>query len=79
MISYIPDIDEYKQDIGLNIDFNDFPGPVCTDEDQLMEALKFEDYDYDKLSYFQMKYMVYTDGRNTSRVVDTNNQIMEEA
>ena len=79
MISYIPDIDEYKQDIGLNIDFNDFPGPVCTDEDQLMEALKFEDYDYDKLSYFQMKYMVYTDGRNTSRVVDTINQIMEEA
>ena len=79
MISYIPDIDEYKQDIGLNIDFNDFPGPVCTDEDQLMEALKFEDYDYDKLSYFQMKYMVYTDGRNTSRVVDPINQIMEEA
>ena len=46
---------------------------------RLMEALKFEDYDYDKLSYFQMKYMVYTDGRNTSRVVDTINQIMEEA
>ena len=80
MISYIPDIDEYKQDIGLNIDFNDFPGPICTDENQLMEALKFEDYDYDydKLSYFQMKYMVYTDGKNTSRVVNTINQIMEE-
>ena len=56
-----------------------FQAQVCTDEDQLMEALKFEDYDYDKLSYFQMKYMVYTDGRNTSRVVDTINQIMEEA
>ena len=78
MISYIPDINEYKQNIGLNIDFSDFPGPICTDENQLIEALKFEDYDYDKLSYFQMKYMVYTDGKNTSRVVDTIHQIMEE-
>ena len=38
-----------------------------------------KDYDYDKLSYFQIKYMVYTDGKNTSRVIDTINQIMEEA
>lgn len=43
-----------------------------------MEALKFEDYDYDKLSYFQMKYMVYTDGKNTSRVVETIDRIMKE-
>ena len=78
MISYIPDVKEYKHNIGLNIDFDDFPGPVCTDEDQLVKALEFKDYDYDKLSYFQIKYMVYTDGKNTSRVIDTINQIMEE-
>ena len=28
MISYIPDVKEYKHNIGLNIDFDDFPGPV---------------------------------------------------
>ena len=78
MISYIPDVKEYKHNIGLNIDFDDFPGPVCTDEDQLVKALEFKNYDYDKLSYFQIKYMVYTDGKNTSRVIDTINQIMEE-
>lgn len=60
MISYIPDVKEYKHNIGLNIDFDDFPGPVCTDEDQLVKALEFKNYDYDKLSYFQIKYMVYT-------------------
>ena len=59
-------------------EIDDFPGPVCTDEDQLVKALEFKDYDYDKLSYFQIKYMVYTDGKNTSRVIDTINQIMEE-
>ena len=79
MISYIPDIQEYKQSIGLNINFDDFPGPICTDENQLVEALKLENYDYDKLSYFQMKYMVFTDGKNTSRVVNTIDQIMKEA
>ena len=43
------------------------------------DALKLENYDYDKLSYFQMKYMVFTDGKNTSRVVNTIDQIMKEA
>ena len=62
----------------MNIDFDDFPGPVCTDEDQLVKALEFKNYDYDIVSYFQIKYMVYTDGKNTSRVIDTINQIMEE-
>ena len=79
MISYIPDIDEYKQTIGLNIDFNDFPGPICTNEDQLIEALKLENYDYDKLSYFQIKYMTFTDGKNTSRVIKQIDKIMKEA
>ena len=45
MISYIPDVKEYKHNIGLNIDFDDFPGPVCTDEDQLVKALEFKNYD----------------------------------
>ena len=79
MISYIPDIDEYKQTIGLNIDFNDFPGPICTNESQLIEALKFENYDYDKLAYFQIKYMTFTDGKNTSRVIKQIDKIMKEA
>ncbi len=62
----------------MNIDFDDFPGPVCTDEDQLVKALEFKDYDYDKLSYFQIKVHGIYGWKNTSRVIDTINQIMEE-
>ena len=79
MISYIPDIEEYNKNIGLNIDYKDFPGPVCTNENQLIEALKLENYDYDKLAYFQIKYMVYTDGKNANRVINSINEIMKES
>ena len=51
---------------------------LIVNSQKLIYRIYFKNYDYDKLSYFQIKYMVYTDGKNTSRVIDTINQIMEE-
>lgn len=70
-ISYIPDMDNYKETIGLNIDYeNDFPGPVCHNEKELSDALYADGSVYlDKRKKFKEKYMKYDDGQNTKRVV----------
>lgn len=79
MISYIPDVDSYSNEIGLNIDYKkDFPGPICINEDELIEALNLDDYDFDKLKRFQEKYMKYTDGMNTKRVVEKISEIFSK-
>ena len=79
MICFSPDLKEYENTIGLNINLEDFPGPICTTEDELIDALKLEDYNYKKLEQFQHKYMTFTDGKNTSRVVQKIDEIMKEA
>lgn len=77
-ISYIPDIDTYRESIGLNIDYeNDFPGPICHDETELSRALHIDMTIYqDQQRQFKEKYMKYDDGHNTERVVQLIEHIL---
>lgn len=79
MLCFIPDVKEYEKTIGLNIDLKDFPGPICTTEDELIEALHTNQYNKEKAVRFQEKYMHFTDGKNTERVVQKIDEIMKEA
>lgn len=77
MIAYVDDLESYEQTIGLNVDLRrEFPGPVCFDEEQLVESLKHLTID-PRLKTFQEKYVVYTDGKNTERVVSLIRELME--
>lgn len=74
-IIYSNDLEEYTEDIGLNIHLNEEFNYVCTNEDQLVQAILDTKPSY-KLD-FQKKYMVYTDGKNTSRVIDLIDELMK--
>ena len=77
MIAYVDDIEEYDHTIGLNVDLrNDFCGPICKNEEELANAIKAETID-PRIKTFQQKYMHYTDGKNTKRVVQLINTLME--
>ena len=79
MISYIPDIENYKDEIGLNMDYKkDFPGPICTNEDELIDALQSNDFDLNKTISFQEKYMFYKDGKNTERIIEKISEIFSK-
>lgn len=70
MISYVPDLEEYKKTIGLNIEYDEFPGAICTDETEIIQAIQnLDSYDFNQTIGFQEKYIVHTDGNNTNRVV----------
>lgn len=78
MIAYVDDIDEYDKTIGLNVDLRkDFCGPICKDEEELVNAIKTESRDM-CIRSFQKKYMYYTDGKNTTRVIKLIDKLMND-
>lgn len=77
--AYVSDLEEYKQTIGLNVDFTEFPGMVCKNEAEIIDALSdLKSFNPQKNQQFRKKYMFFTDGQNTQRVVFCIDQIMQE-
>lgn len=79
IIGYISDIESYVDTIGLNITLEQYPGPVCRNELELIDALKHLDsYDYQKEQAFQQMCMTYTDGKNTHRCIELIDTLMKK-
>ena len=54
------DYDEYNHNRSLNIDyFNDLPGVVTKDINEILKAIEKDKYDYNKLNKFIKKYVNY--------------------
>jgi CDP-ribitol ribitolphosphotransferase len=72
MFFYVPDIEEYRSETGLFIDYeNEMPGPIVKDIKALTEAiLNYNDNDISKIKAFKEKYATYTDGQSLRRVTD---------
>jgi CDP-ribitol ribitolphosphotransferase len=47
------------------------PGQIIKHFDALLDALRNEDYDTERLDWFIEKNFTYTDGKATDRVIDT--------
>lgn len=78
ILAYLPDYEEYMNTIGMNITLDEYPGPICTNDKELIQALKAMDsYDYTKEESFQKKYMQYKDGKNTQRCIQLINKMMD--
>lgn len=77
-IGYIPDYGAYEQEIGVNISKEEYPGPICTNEAQLVQAIQnLDTYDYEKEKDFQETYIIHNDGKNTDRVVELIDEMMK--
>ncbi len=46
------------------------PGKIVHDFDELLDCLKREDYEFEKMKHFVEKNFAYTDGKSTDRVID---------
>lgn len=77
IIGYIPDVESYKDTIGLNITLDQYPGPVCTNEEELIQAIQHLDTNVEKEISFQKQFIVHTDGNNTKRCVELIDQLMQ--
>ena len=74
MIVYVPDYENYKQTIGLNMDIYKEFKYVCTTMDELNQLIA-SDLKVDE--QFQQKFVPFKDGKNTERVVEVIKNLMK--
>ena len=71
MIFYAFDLDKYDGDRGFYEPFEEMvPGKIVKSTQELITALKNEDYEKEKLEGFLAKNFKYLDGHSTDRVID---------
>lgn len=71
MLFFAPDLDEYQADRGLYVDYEAFvPGRVVRTFDEVIEAIRRDDYQVERLATFLARHFAHLDGRSTDRVVD---------
>ena len=71
MFSYVPDIESYRENVGLYIDYErHIPAPICKTEYEIVDAIKKKNFKLDEIEKFKEKYFKYQDGKATQRVVD---------
>lgn len=65
---YVPDLEDYIKERGLNIPLEDIPGDICKNQNELIAALKSREYSIEKIKEFENKYAESLDGHSTERV-----------
>ena len=70
MVLYVPDLEEYEHERGLNISLQDIPAEICTDEEMLADALKNRMFSQKEIVAFRKKYATSLDGKSTKRIGD---------
>lgn len=71
MLFYAYDLDDYVADRDFYVPFHEFvPGRIVTTFDELLQAIRDEDYQVDKVVAFAKKHFDHLDGSSTDRVID---------
>lgn len=69
---YMYDLDEYKDELrGFYIDiYKDIPGDVFQEEETMLEEIRGNVFDYNRLEQFNRRFNNMEDGNATKRVID---------
>lgn len=71
IVLYTPDLEKYERERGFYYDYRNFaPGPICYNEDEIIDVIKNEKYTLDKVRDMKYTYFDYHDGKSTDRIVD---------
>ena len=69
---YMYDLESYRDELrGFYLDvYKDLPGQIIEDENLLLEEIKQNNFDYDKLESFNLRFNNHEDGRASKRVLE---------
>lgn len=71
IILYTPDLKKYEEERGFYYDYTNFaPGPICFNEEEIIEVIRTQNYKLDKVKEMKYKYFDNHDGKSTQRIVD---------
>lgn len=74
MIYYAPDLQEYKDTIGLNVEYEKLPGKVCGSVEELIRELKSQEYDKNMVRELKDECFLYQDGKSVERITKFINE-----
>lgn len=76
MYFFVPDLQEYLDDVGCFVDYQKLPGTICHNEDELIHAIsKPQSFD---LNGFKNTFFKYQDGKNINRITNLIYQIIKK-
>lgn len=76
MIFYAPDLEEYKEERGLYVDYESFvPGVITYNEEELSEAIKNNEFDIERVVKLKNEFFDYSDGKSSERIANFINSI----
>lgn len=72
ILFFAPDLDEYWNQRGFYLEYEDLPGRIAKSEQELIDGIKQVDseFDRDRINAFYNEYMVGCDGNATKRILD---------
>ena len=71
MVFFAYDLDSYLDERGFYYDYRSFvPGPIVTTTSQVIDAIKQDSFDLDRIERFAARFFEHRDGRATQRVLE---------
>lgn len=69
IVLYTPDLDEYKKNRGLYVDYEKFaPGKITYSEDELIDVIKGEELEVEKVKNLKQIFFDFIDGKSSYRI-----------
>ena len=71
MLFFAPDLEEYREHRGLAVNYEAYvPGRIVRTFDEMVDAIRRDDYQVERLAPFIARHFAHLDGGSTDRVVD---------
>jgi CDP-ribitol ribitolphosphotransferase len=71
IIFYPFDFEYYNnEDRGFYFDYKNVPGPIAKNTEELIQCIKNNDFDFDKIKNFLKNQHDYLDGKSSKRIID---------
>lgn len=71
IILYTPDLDDYKKNRGLYVDYESFaPGKITYNEDELIDTILNNDASIEKVKNLKETFFDYKDGKSSKRIAE---------
>ena len=71
MLFFAHDLDEYRAERDVYVPYEEFvPGRIVRTFDELVEAIRHDDYELEKVAPFAARHFAHPEGGATDRVID---------
>ena len=76
LLFYVPDLEEYTEDLGVFVDIKELGYPICMNEDEIIQNIKSYPVSNETHLENRNKFIEFQDGKNVERIIKFIEDIM---